>query len=408
MSVSHEPSFPAAPGSPWGPGGPGGQWDQAGPGGQWDQAGPGGPWGPAGAGPGPGGGGSRRRHRFRIAAVAVVAAAAAAAGGSAWAASTGPRVLTTAQITSLVSPALVNINTTLGYQRGAAAGTGIVLTGSGEVLTNNHVIEGATSITATDVGNGRTYRARVVGYSEQSDIAVLQLQGASGLKTATLGSSASVRVGQQVVALGNAGGKGGAPSVVTGTVTALGQDITASDQATGTSEQLTGLIRTNAGIQAGDSGGPLVNTSGQVIGMNTAASSGFRFTDPAGTGSQAQTQAFAIPVSRAHATADAIEAGRSSATIHLGATAFLGVGLGRTGGQGAGVMQVVAGSPAASAGLVPGDVIQSLGGRQITSPPDVQSAMVRYHPGDRVSITWTDQLGQSHTATVVLATGPAG
>ncbi|MGE5135489.1 MAG: S1C family serine protease [Gemmatimonadota bacterium] len=388
MTASYTPSYPA------------------GPAGQWDPAGPGGPYGPAG----PGGGqpaGGRRRHRIRIAVVATAIAALAAAGGTAWAANSGPQVLTTAQITSMVSPTLVNINTTLGYQRGTAAGTGIVLTSTGEVLTNNHVIEGATSISATDVGNGKTYRARVVGYDESSDIAVIKLQGASGLKTATLGNSASVRAGQQVVALGNAGGKGGAPSVVTGTVTGLGQNITATDQGAGTTEQLTGLIRTNADIQAGDSGGPLVNTAGQVIGMNTAASSGFHFTaaqDPNGN----QTQAFAIPVNRAHTTADKIEAGQSSATIHLGATAFLGVGLGDTGGQGAGVMQVVTGSPAGNAGLVPGDVIQSLGGRQITSPSDVQSALVRHHPGDRVSVTWTDQLGQSHTATVVLATGPAG
>ncbi len=388
MTASYTPSYPA------------------GPAGQWDPAGPGGPYGPGG----PDGGhdaGGRRGHRIRIAIVATTIAALAAAGGTAWAANSGPRVLTTAEITSLVSPTLVNINTTLGYGRGAAAGTGIVLTSTGEVLTNNHVIEGATSISATDVGNGKTYRARVVGYDESSDVAVIQLQGASGLKTATLGNSASVRTGQQVVALGNAGGKGGAPSVVTGTVTGLNQDITASDQGAATTEQLTGLIRTSAGIQAGDSGGPLVNTAGQVIGMNTAASSGFHFAADQ-NGNADQTQAFAIPVNKAHTTADTIEAGRSSATIHLGATAFLGVGLSQTGGQGAGVMQVVTGSPADNAGLVPGDVIQSLGGRQITSPSDVQAALVRRHPGDRVSITWTDQLGQSHTAAVVLATGPAG
>ncbi len=392
MSASFEPSSPAGPAGPAGPGDPAGPWETGG-------------IVPVDGGDG-GAGVRRRRRRRRIAVMATVIAVVAAAGGSAWAANTGPRELTTGEITSLVSPALVNINTKLSYQHGAAAGTGIVLTAAGEVLTNNHVIQGATSITATDVGNGRTYRATVVGYSERSDVAVIRLQGASGLKTATLGDSASVRVGQQVVALGNAGGKGGQPSVVTGTVTGLRQDITAADQGSGTAERLTGLIRSSARIQAGDSGGPLVNTAGQVIGMNTAASSGFQFAAP--DGHAGRTQAFAIPVADAHAIVREIGAGRPSATIHLGPTAFLGVGVGPASGQGAGVAQVVSGSPAGNAGLVPGDVIRSLAGRQISSPSGVRSALVPYHPGDRVSLGWTDQLGRSHTATVVLATGPAG
>jgi S1-C subfamily serine protease len=375
---------------------------------------PGPPWPGSGGpgGPGPGGGsegGGRRRGRGPLAAlVAVALVAAAAAAGATWAVgSAAAPVLTTSQIAARVSPTLVDINTTLGYQRGSAAGTGIVLTSSGEILTNNHVIEGATSITATDVGNGRTYRARVVGYDEHADVAVLQLQGASGLRTATLGDSASVRAGQQVVAMGNAGGKGGAPSVVTGKVTALGQAINASDQGAGTTEQLTGLIRTNAGIQPGDSGGPLVNRAGQVIGMNTAASAGFQFSGQR-PGSPGHTQAFAIPAGQASGIASQIEAGTASATVHLGSTAFLGVGLTQAGGRGAGVVQVVPGSPAAAAGLVPGDVIQSLGGHAVSSPADIQSTMVRYHPGGRISVTWTGQQGQAHTAPLVLATGPAG
>ncbi len=396
MSTMYMPPGQPGPASPAGPSG-----------------GPAGPWGPEGPGPGGDGGGPRhRRHRIRIAVIAVAVAAAAAVAGTAWAAGSAPRVLTTAQIDAKVSPALVDINTTLGYQRGTAAGTGIVLTSTGEVLTNNHVIEGATKITARDVGNGRTYQAKVVGYDEQSDVAVIKLVGASGLTTAALGDSGSVRLGQQVVALGNAGGKGGDPSVVTGKVTGLGQSITASDQSSGTTEQLTNLIRTNADIQPGDSGGALVNTSGQVIGMNTAASSGYQLT-PEQSGSE--TQAFAIPISPAHSIADQIEAGKSSATVHIGATAFLGVGLAQSGqgfpgtsSSGATVAGVVTGSPADSAGLVAGDVIQSLGGHTITSASDVQSVMTRYHPGDRVSLSWLGQYGQSHTATVTLVTGPAG
>ena len=389
----------AAPVMPW-PGDPG-------------MDGPGEPGGPDGTGPGGGGGGRRRwghRHRLLAGLTSAVLVAGAAAGGTAWARSSAPPVLTPAQVAAKVSPALVDINTTLGYASATAAGTGIVLTPTGEILTNNHVIEGATRITATDVGNGRSYPAKVVGYDSRDDIAVLRLQGASGLATATLGDSAGVRVGQQVVGLGNAGGKGGAPSVVTGTVTGLGQQITASDQASGISEQLTGLIRTNADIQAGDSGGPLVNMAGQVIGMNTAASTSYHFRNQdagAQPGGQGQTQAFAIPISRAHATANQIAAGRSSGTVHIGATAFLGVGLTQT-GAGAGVVQVVSGSPADNAGLAAGDVIQSLGGRPAGSPSGVQSALVRYHPGDQVSLTWTDRFGQRHSATLTLVTGPPG
>jgi len=126
----------------------------------------------------------------------------------------------------------------------------------------------------TDVGNNKTYTASVVGYDRTKDVAVLQLHNASGLTTATLGNSSNASVGEDVVGIGNAGGTGGTPSAVGGTVTALNQSITASDDGDGTSEQLSGLIETNADIQPGDSGGSLVNTSGDVIGMDTAASAG--------------------------------------------------------------------------------------------------------------------------------------
>ncbi|MBO0789145.1 MAG: serine protease, partial [Actinobacteria bacterium] len=349
-----------------------------------------------------------------VAAVAALAGAgltAAVMAGTGATGSAGSKALTTSEIARQVSPALVDVNTTLGYQHGAAAGTGIVLTSSGEVLTNNHVIEGATAITATDIGNGHTYRAKVVGYDEGDDVAVLQLQGASGLKTAALGDSSAVSVGQKVVALGNAGGRGGAPSVATGRVTGLNQAITATDQGAATSERLTGLIQTNAGIQAGDSGGPLLNRSGQVIGMNTAASSGFQFQGQ----SQSPTQAFAIPLGTAHSIAGRITAGQVTGGVHLGPTAFLGVGLvpenqgaAQAGGQGAAISEVVPGAPAARAGLVPGDQIVSIGGHRVGSPSDVQDTMVGYHPGNRVGVSWVDQAGQSHSATVTLATGPAG
>ena len=258
-------------------------------------------------------------------------------------------MLTTAEITARTDPAVVDVVSTLGYSHASAAGTGVVLTSDGEVLTNNHVVDGATSIRVTDVGNGRTYRAAVVGYDRTDDIAVLQLRGASGLSTATIGDSAAVRAGDKVVGIGNAGGRGGRPSAAAGTVTGLGRTITASDQAAGTSEQLTGVIRTSAGIQPGDSGGPLVNRYGQVVGIDTAASSSFH----AQSGTD-RTQSFAIPVSKALSIAGQIEAAASSATVHVGATAFLGVELspagalpGGSASSGATLAGVLPGSPAA-------------------------------------------------------------
>jgi S1-C subfamily serine protease len=332
-----------------------------------------------------------------------------------------------------VDPGLVDIDTTLGYQSEEAAGTGIVLTSSGEILTNNHVIDGATTISVTDVGNGKTYSASVVGYDRTSDVAVLQLHNASGLQTATLGDSSNVSVGEDVVGIGNAGGTGGTPSAAGGTVTALNQSITASDEGDGSSEQLTGLIETNADIQAGDSGGSLVNTSGQVVGIDTAASAGFSFQ---GSGQSSGTQGYAIPIDTALSLAQKVEAGDASSTIHIGATAFLGVsieptsdssgGSGGSGGfggffgggdsgsgsgsgqstSGVSIAQVVTSSPAQEAGLAEGDVITSVNGKTVTTPTSLTNLLEPYHPGDKITLGWTDTSGQTHTTTVQLSSGP--
>jgi S1-C subfamily serine protease len=376
--------------------------------------GPAGPGGPGDSGhPSGSDGRARRTRRVLIATgVAVVVGAASFLGVQATGASSVSKAMTTAQITHDVSPGLVDVVSQLGYEHAESAGTGLVLTSSGEILTNNHVIEGATAIKVTDIGNGKTYTAKVVGYDASHDIAVLQLQGASGLDTVTLGDSSSAAVGSKVVALGNAEGKGGAPSVVAGKITSLGASITASDEGSGTSEKLTGLIHHDASIQPGDSGGPLVNTAGQVIGIDTAASSGFQFQS-----SQSKTQAFAIPINQAVKIADQIEAGHASATVHIGATAFLGVQVlsaqdaqsnGVPAGQGADLAGTVSGGPAGKAGLGQGDVITSLGGRQVTSPASLQAAVAQYHPGDKVKVSWTTAQGKSQSATIVAISGPAG
>jgi len=370
----------------------------------------------------------RRRNHIRglIVTGAVALAVGAGAGGlighlnttaGGTVTATSKTMLSTSQIAARVDPALVDVVSTDGYQQATSAGTGIVLTSNGEILTNNHVIEGATAIKVTDVGNGRTYTATVVGYDASHDVAVLQLQGASGLTVASLGDSGSVRVDDNVVALGNAEGKGGTPSVAAGTVTALNQSITASDDLSGTSEQLTGLIQTNADIQPGDSGGSLVNAYGQVIAIDTAASSAYQFQSQSSSGEQA----YAIPINEAVSIANQIKAGTTSADVHIGATAFLGIqiqpasssGFGGSGfgsgtsGSGVTISGAISGSPAANAGLTAGDEITSLGGQQVTSAEDVAHVLVSYHPGDSISVTWLDQSGQSHTATLTLTTGPA-
>lgn len=320
-------------------------------------------------------------------------------------------------IASAVDPGLVNIDTTLGYAGAAAAGTGMVIGSSGVVLTNNHVIAGATSISATDVGNGRTYKATVVGYDTTRDVAVLQLANASGLSTVPIGNSSTVAVGDAVVGIGNAGGAGGTPSAAAGAVTALDQSITASDASSGTSERLTGLIETDAGIQPGDSGGPLVDATGKVIGMDTAGSSSTSF-------DSAATQAYAIPIDEAVSVAGQIQAGNGSSAVHIGATALLGVqvapsgaAIGSTGGTGFGnqsppipsgatVAGVIPGSPADDAGLTAGSVITSVGGDTISSANSLSAAMAAHHPGDRAQVEWVDASGQRASATVQFTNGP--
>jgi len=364
----------------------------------------------------------RRPHHHVLAIAAVLAVIAAAVvvsvvvysavrgpAAPAAAPSSPPAPLPASPLAARVDPGLVDVNATLGYQAAISSGTGMVLTPSGRVITNNHVIEGATSLTVTDVGNGRTYTAAVVGYDQGQDIAVLQLAAASGLKTVPLSTSPAVTVGETVLALGNAQGQGGTPAAAVGSITAVGQSITATDQSAGISEQLTGLIQTSVPLQPGDSGGPLVSPAGQVIGMNTAASAQFQISSSA-------AQAFAIPASQAAPVAAAIAAGRASAAVHIGATAFLGVQVvpysvpvpGNPASAGTGVAGITPGTPAARAGLVPGDVITSIGGHAVTSAMSLRSVMDAYHPGDMTSLHWVDQDGHAHSATIVFAAGPAG
>lgn len=370
----------------------------------------------------------------------------------------GPGGSTSEQaVINKVEPGMVIINTQLQYNSEAAAGSGMVINPDGLVLTNNHVIEGATKLSATVVGTGKTYPATVVGYDKTGDIALIKLTGAPSLKTVPLGNSSTVKKGDAVVALGNAEGQG---SVVpaAGQITGLNQTITASDQGGSiTSEKLTGMLQTSADVVSGDSGGPLANASGQVIGMDTAG-------DSVNVGSQAPSSGFAIPINTALAVAKQIAAGKASSTIQIGYPPFIGVyiaqgnavspqqqaqeqeqqgqgnpfgglgGGGFGGGLGGGAGQapscynnnsdlqipqqvapvnsgtlidgVICNSPAASAGMTGGAVITSVNGQQAGPPSHLSGILAKLKPGDTASITWVSPEGKQTTTSLHLVAGP--
>nr|WP_249404652.1 trypsin-like peptidase domain-containing protein [Plantibacter sp. CFBP 8798] len=277
----------------------------------------------------------------------------------------------------------------------------MILTADGQILTNNHVVAGATSIVVTVVATGEKYDARVVGTDATNDVALLQLDGASGLDTVAIDDDGGAAVGDAVTGVGNAGGTGGTPSAADGSVTALDQDITVQDETTGAGKQLTGLIQTDADIQSGDSGGPLYDSEGEVVGVDTAASSG-------GT----DIDGFAIPIDDALSIVDQIRTGVATDTVSIGYPAFIGIGLAASGAPqtvpGAVVGSVIENTPAASIGLAAGDVITGLNGVAIDSAETLTATMATLEPGQTVSVTWTTASGTSQTADVTLIEGPVG
>jgi S1-C subfamily serine protease len=291
---------------------------------------------------------------------------------------------------------VVDINTKLKYQSAKAAGTGMILTSDGQILTNNHVVEGATKIKVIVVATGKSYDATVVGTDKVDDVAVLQLTDASGLATITQDTD-QVKVGDAVTAVGNAMGAGGIPSAAAGHVVGLNRSITTQSEGGVEGERLTGMIQVDAQVIAGDSGGPLYDAQNEVIGMDTAASS-----------SPMQSLGFAIPIAKALSIADQIQSGQAGGNIVLGVPAFLGIQFQPgSSGSGAVIAGVVPKTPAAGLGLLPGDTITRLSGSTVTSGEQLKTLLLNYRGGDSVSLTWTDSQGGSHTASVTLIDGPA-
>ena len=336
-----------------------------------------------------------------------------------------------------VEPGIVDVASNLRYLQETAEGTGIVIdAAAGLVLTNNHVIDGATNVMVTPVLSGKSYPARVLGYDLANDVALLQVPGVTGLKAVMLGDSSHVRVGTPVLAIGNEAGQGGSPTVAPGVISSLDRTIVANDQSSGLIEILRGMIQTNADIRPGDSGGPLADAAGRVIGINTAA------------GGSTVYSGYAIPINQALPIARRIETGQPGARIQIGLPAFLGVllpdststdprrqasqelrqtgavsssGSGCSSGDttavpgsiaparsGALVDGVLCGTAAAAAGLFAGDVITSIGGKAVTSPGSLTAIVNRYRPGTKAPLAWVSPGGIRHTAVVTLDQGPAG
>ena len=279
--------------------------------------------------------------------------------------------LDVAGVVAKAGPAVVSLQVGYGGRiGGTGAGTGVILTAAGEVLTNAHVVAGATSVNVTLTGESQARPADVLGSDAAADLALLRIRDASDLPTADLGRSADVRVGDDVVAIGNSLALRGGPTVTRGIVSGLDRSLP-TEQAT-----MTGLIQTDASISSGNSGGPLVNATGEVIGINTAvAASGQR--------TAAENIGFAIPVDQAVPVVERLR-GNSQAA----APGYLGV---RSqdptdGSRGAVLVEVVDGSPAASAGLEIGDLITHVGDRAVDGAASLAAAVRSHQPGATVPL----------------------
>jgi S1-C subfamily serine protease len=362
---------------------------------------------------------ARRRRRTRRA-LASTAAVMAGIGG---AGALGAFTPTTASAPAVARPvsqhqlsadaiakqsdsAIVDITTRL--TNGEAAGTGIVLTSNGEILTNYHVIQGASSISVRISNSSESYAAKVIGTDPADDVALIKARGAKGLATLHTGDSSKLNVGDRVVAIGNALARPGPPTVTEGEVTALHRSITVHNDF-GDSDNLSNLLEIDAQLEPGNSGGPLFNAAGKVVGVNAAVEAPRRFS------TSSTSNGYAIPINDVMTIVRQIETGNSSGKVQVGPRGYLGVqirnrqqfdGGGGSGSNGVLIVAVAPNGAADSAGIVVGDVVVSIGGTQVGSTSEIAAVMRDKKPGQKVAVKWIDANGQQHTATVQLGVSP--
>ena len=285
-----------------------------------------------------------------------------------------------AEIAAKVQPSVVSI------QAGNSGGSGVVLSADGFILTNNHVVAGAGRTANVTFSGGKTARGTVVGTDPRTDVAVIKVDGATGLTPAEFGDSDAMRVGDTVLALGSPFGLDG--SVTSGIVSALNRTIQEGDEQGGNVTSIAGAIQTDAAINPGNSGGALVDLNGKVIGINTAIQTG-------GSGNGNIGLGFAIPSNKVKQVSDQLRKGE---TVQH---AFLGVSVTPGEAGGAQIASIQPNSPAAAAGLKEGDVITKFGDRTINDDEDLVAAVQAHKVGDKVQVSVT-RGGAAQTATVTL------
>lgn len=299
-----------------------------------------------------------------------------------------------AKAAAVIAPSVVTISNTTA--QGGDTGTGIIVSSDGEIITNNHVVEGSTDLKVRLAGATDAVKATVLSTDPGNDLALIKLVNAKGLTAATFADPASIAVGDTVVAVGYALALDGGPSVTSGIVSALNRTLTDSDGA------LDGLIQTDAAISSGNSGGPLINLNGQVIGVNTAVYN-----------SDGQTAAnnigFAIGVAEVERVVKILRSDASSGgTTSARTQGYLGIALGdRTdGGSGAVITEVQADSPAERAGLKVKDIVTAINGTTVTGQGSLIAVIRDSAPGDKVTLT-IDRDGTKKTLTATLVARPA-
>ncbi|MEY2469194.1 MAG: hypothetical protein QOF21_1892 [Actinomycetota bacterium] len=299
--------------------------------------------------------------------------------------------LNVAGVVNKVGPSTVAIRSTIaeGPFTEAAAGTGVIISSDGEIMTNAHVVDGASTVKVTLAGESQARTANVIGTDTDADLALLKIPNVTGLPAATLGKSSDVRVGDDVVAIGNALALRGGPTVTRGIVSALDRSLQTSDSA------MTGLIQTDASISSGNSGGPLVDATGKVIGINSAVAA-------SGQGQAAENIGFAIAIDNALPVIDRLRNHTTAA-----ASGYLGVRTSdpQDGSRGATVASVEAGSAAAKAGIAAGDLITAIDGKSVDGAAALGAAIRTHTPGTPVKITFIRGTTE-HTVTADLGQRP--